>query len=131
MKTYKLNKEDKEIIKKAKALWKRDYVSQKHSVAAILISKSGEIFEGMSMEFNCGIAVCAERVAIFKMMPKEDEIKKIVAVYKNKVIPPCGVCREIMYEMNIKNLKNAEIIISGTKKTKLKELFPADWQKAF
>jgi len=127
----KLTKEDKEIIKKAEELWKRDYSSKKHSVSSILVSKDGEIFEGMSMEFHCGIAVCAERVAMFKLMPKQYEIKTIVAMYKDKIIPPCGVCRELMYEMSPKNLKNTWVIVSKSKKVKLKELFPHSWQEAF
>ncbi len=127
----KLTKKDKELIKKAKKLWKEYYVSKRHSVSAIVETKAGNIFEGMSMEFNCGIAVCAERVALFKMMPKKTEIKTIVAGYKDKIGPPCGVCRELMYEINKKNLGNTWVIISRSKKVKLKELYPYDWQKAF
>lgn len=127
----KLTKEDKDLIEKAESLWKRDYVSKRYSVAAILVSRSDKVYEGMSMEFQCGIAVCAERVAMFKMMPKEDEIKIIVAVYKDKVIPPCGVCRELMYEMNNKNLENTWVIISKEEKVKLNELYPVGWMKSF
>jgi len=121
-----LTKEDKELIKKYLELWKTKYVSKRHSVAAILQTKSGKIIEGMSMEFNCGIAVCAERVAMFKMMPDESEIKTIVAGYGEKIGPPCGVCRELMYEMNLDNLNNTWVIISPYQKVKLKELYPHD-----
>lgn len=127
----KLTKKDKELIKKYDDLWKKKYVSKRHSVAGILLSKSGKIYEGMSMEFDCGIAVCAERVAMFKMMPDETEIDTIVAGYGAKIGPPCGVCRELMYEINRKNLSNTWVIISRNKKVKLKELYPYDWQKAF
>ena len=126
----KLTKEDKEVIKKAKDLWKRKH-SKKHSVSSILVSKSGNVFEGMSMEFNCGISVCAERVAILRMMPDESEIKIVVAMDRDVIIPPCGVCREMMYEINEKNLKNTWVIVSKTKKVKLKDLYPYDWLKAF
>ncbi|MEK6889178.1 MAG: cytidine deaminase [Nanoarchaeota archaeon] len=127
----KLTKEDREIIKKAEKLWKTKYISKRHSVSSILVSKKGKVLEGMSMEFECGIAVCAERVAMFKMMPEEDEIKTIIAMYDNKIIPPCGVCRELMSEMNKKNLENTWIIVSRNKKVKLKELLKFDWQKVF
>jgi len=126
----KLTKEDKELIKKAEELWKKKYVSKKHSVSAILLSKSGKIFEGMSME-DIQASVCAERTAFFKMMPEENEIKTLVAVYKDKVIPPCGICREVMYDMNEKNLENTWIIVSKKQKVKLKELFPFPWKEAF
>jgi len=126
----KLTREDKELIQKAEKLWKEKYVSKKHSVSAVLISKNGNIFEGMSME-DIQVELCAERTAIFKMMPEENEIKIIVAVYKDKVIPPCGICREIMYDMNEKNLKNTWVIVSKKEKVRLGELFPFPWKEAF
>ncbi len=126
----KLTKEDKMLIEEANNLWERKH-SKKHSVASVLVSRSGERFDGMSMEFNCGISVCAERSAIFKMMPDEDEIKTIVAVHGKIIMPPCGVCREMMYEMNEKNLKNTWVIVSKTKKVKLRGLYPYDWLRVF
>jgi len=126
----KLTKEDKRLIEETKNLWKKKH-SKKHSVASILISKSGEKFDGMSMEFSCGISVCAERSAILKMMPDENEIDTIVALDRDVIMPPCGVCREFMYEMNEKNLKNTWVIVTKTKKVKLKDLYPYDWLKAF
>ena len=143
-----LTKEDKELIKKFDEFGKKKCVSERHSVAAILVSKSGKIYEGTSMEFDCGVGVCAERVALFKMMPDESEIKIIVAGYKDKIGPPCGVCRELMYEMNKKNLDKpmmpSELVMKIYKSnsntyfnlvsralSELKELYPYDWQKAF
>lgn len=127
----KLTKRDKELVKKAFNLWKTKYVSKRHSIASIALTKKDDYIEGMSMEFDCSVGVCAERTALFKMMPDETEVKTIVAVYKDKVIPPCGACRELIYEMNEKNLNNTWIIISKNKKIKLKDLFPYDWKKAF
>ena len=127
----KLTKEDKSLIKRFDNFRKKKCVSGRHSVAAVLVSKSGKIYEGTSMEFDCGVGVCAERATLFKMMPDENEIKIIVAGYKEKIGPPCGACRELMYEMNKKNLNNTWVIISRTKKLKLKELYPYHWQQAF
>jgi len=103
---------------------------KKHSVSAVLITSKGNVFEGMSME-DIQTGICAERTAFFKMMPEEREIKIIVAVYKDKVIPPCGICREIMYDMSEKNLENTWVIVSKKQKVKLKELFPFPWKEAF
>ena len=111
----KLTKEDKNLIGEAKKLWNKKH-SKKHSVSSILISKSGKKFEGMSMEFDGG--TCAERVAIFKMLPDETKIKTLVAMHKNKILPPCGTCRELMYEIDAKNLNDMWIIISNNKKVK-------------
>jgi cytidine deaminase len=126
----KLTKEDKKLIKKAEDVWKK-YDSKRHSVSAIVVTKSGKIYDGMSMEFSCGVGVCAERVAFFKMMPDETEIKTVIASSEKKVIPPCGVCRELMYEMNKNNLKNTWVIVSKNKKVKLGELVPYPWEEAF
>ena len=126
----KLTKEDKKLIGEAKKLWKEKYVSKKRSVSAVLITSKGNVFEGMSME-DIQTGICAERTAFFKMMPEEREIKIIVAVYKDKVIPPCGICREIMYDMSEKNLENTWVIVSKKQKVKLKELFPFPWKEAF
>jgi cytidine deaminase len=127
----KLTKEDKALITKVEKLWKKNYVSKKHSVAALVVSESGKIFEGMSMEFDCILGTCAERTAFFKMMPKENQIKSVVAIYDKKILPPCGCCREMMVQMNRKNLENTEVIVSRTEKVKLKELIPHVWQKVF
>jgi cytidine deaminase len=126
----KLTKEDKGLIQKAEKLWKKKYVSKKPSVSAIVLTSKGNIFEGMSME-DIQTRICAERTAFFKMMPDEKEIKTIVAVYKDKVIPPCGICREIMYDMSEKNLETTWVIVSKKQKVKLKELFPFPWKEAF
>ncbi len=62
----------------------------------------------------------------------EKEIKTIVAVWYNAktkkyyIIPPCGKCREMIHQSSKKNW-NAEVIISKTKKIKLKELLPTSW----
>ena len=125
----KLTKEDKDLIQSAEKLWRQKYVSKKHSVSAVLVTKKGNIFEGMSMEDNQS-GICAERTAFFKMMPEEREIKIIVAFYKNKVIPPCGICREIMYNMSTKNLQNTWVIVSNRQKVKLKNLLPFTWKEA-
>jgi len=58
--------------------------------------------------------------------------KKIVAVWysnttkKYQVIPPCGKCREMIHQASIKNW-DTEVIISSSKKVKLKDLLPHSW----
>ena len=60
---------------------------------------------------------------------QEYQIKKIVAVTSNgKILPPCGRCRELIYEINEKNI-DTDVIISKNKAVKLKELLPHIWQK--
>ena len=127
----KISKEDKnlievakEIILKSKAI---DLVDTAE-VGAALITKKGNIFSGVSIGFYCGMGSCGEYQAIGSMVSNgEKEIKTIVAVDENgKIIPPCGKCCEMISQACKKN-KNTEVIISKTKKVKLKELLPYAW----
>jgi len=126
----KLTKEDKSLIKECEKYGMKNR-SKRHSVSASVLSKSGKIFNGMSMEFDCILGACAERTAFFKMMPQETEIKTVVAMHKSDILPPCGSCREIMVQMNRKNLEDTWVIISENEKVRLKELLPHPWQKVF
>ena len=133
----KLTKQDKELIKEAEnAIFKTRNLKLINTgeVGAALITKRGNIYSGISMGFYCGIGSCGEYQAIGSMISNgEKEIKTIVAVWLNprnkkyEVIPPCGKCREMMHQACRKN-KNTEVIISKSKKVKLKELLPYAWE---
>ena len=126
----KLTKEDKELIGVCESYGMKNR-SKRHSVSATVVSKSGKVYNGMSMEFDCILGACAERTAFFKMMPEEDEIKIVVAIHKSDILSPCGSCREMMVQMNRKNLDNTWVIVSRNEKVKLKYLLPNVWQKVF
>jgi cytidine deaminase len=52
----------------------------------------------------------------------------IVAINNDgKIYPPCGRCREMMYQVNKLNL-DAKIILSDTKTVRLRFLLPMPWQ---
>src|SRR3989344_9642748 len=101
----KLTKEDKELIEKAKKIIiksKPVNLIDAGDVGCALMTSKGNIFQGVSMNFHCGIGSCGEYQAIGNMISNgEKEIKTIVAVWddeKNKkyhIIPPCGKCREM------------------------------------
>ena len=44
------------------------------------------------------------------------------------ILPPCGRCREFMYQINSDNLE-ADVIIGENKVIKLKKLLPHTWDK--
>ena len=135
----KLNKEDKELIKKAKEIIVKSKpvnLIDTGGVGAALETSKGNIFQGVSLGFYCGLGSCGEYQAVGNMISNgEKEIKKIVAVSyfgktkKYKVVPPCGKCREMFFQTCKKN-KNTEVIISSLKKVKLKELLPYPWVKS-
>jgi cytidine deaminase len=94
------------------------------SVAAALVSKSGKLYTGICIDLPSGMGFCAEHSAIAEMLKnRETEIEMMVAVSKDRILPPCGRCREMMYQINKKNL-NAKVIVDAYKIVLLRELLP-------
>lgn len=79
--------------------------------------------------------LCAERSAIAAMISDgEYRLRKVVAVWRNQqtgqlhVLPPCGVCREFMRQVDDGNL-DAEIVLDGERTKTLRELIPeCEWR---
>jgi cytidine deaminase len=131
-----LTKSDKEIISRAydtvKGVTEREFgnVVVAH-VGAALITGKGKIFTGVNMECKCDIGSCAEHHAIALMIRNnEHDIKTIVAVDRNgNIVPPCGRCRELIYQVTHNH--DVEIIVQNNKKVKLKELLPKIWEETY
>jgi len=126
---------NQELIKKAAAVAKQHKLSRSvfsGDVGCALVTDKNHIYIGVSIVADCGIGFCAEHSAIATMITNhENKIKKIVAIsYKGHVLPPCGRCRELLYQINEKNL-NTEVIVDKNKTKKLKSLLPEIWQKKF
>ena len=127
MQLLDLTKRDLELVEKAKKLiGKRK--SKRSSVASVLRTKSGKIFQGVNIEIECSApcSICAEYAAIGTMVSEgEEKIDIIVAVsYKDGgyVLPPCGKCRQFISEFG-----NPYVIVQiekELKKVKLNELYP-------
>jgi cytidine deaminase len=99
-------------------------------VGAAILTKNHKIYTGISLDNACGIGFCAEHAAVAEMLKNnETEILLCVAVTKrNKILPPCGRCRELLYQINKDNLK-ANIIVDTDKMVTLNDLFPMQWQE--
>ncbi|MCL5099569.1 MAG: cytidine deaminase [Candidatus Marsarchaeota archaeon] len=126
---------DNKLIKRAKRVAKAHKAStdvKTGRVGCALITNKNHVYTGVSIEASCGIGFCAEHSAIASMATnREYSIKRIVAVSSNgTILPPCGRCRELMYQINNKNL-DTEIVIGKGKATKLRDLLPEVWQKRF
>ena len=70
-------------------------------VGAAVETEDGEIYTGCNVESaSYGLTVCAERVAIWKGI--SDGVTKFgriaVVVDTEELTPPCGVCRQIIWE---------------------------------
>ena len=123
---------NEQLIQRAKSVVRPKEISEGVStgdVGCALISENNHLYLGVSIHACCGVGFCAEHSAIAAMVTNgEYRIKKIVAVSSDDILPPCGRCRELMYQIDEKNW-NTEIIIDKNRVVKLKDLLPEPWQK--
>jgi len=77
----------------------------KFRVGAAVLTSDGEIFAGCNVEnASYGLTICAERNAIFQAVAKGAlsktlQLKALVVVTPTeKLTPPCGACRQVIYE---------------------------------
>lgn len=95
-------------------------------VAAALETISGSIYTGICVVSPCGMGFCAEHSAIAEMLKNgESEIKSIVAVSKEGILPPCGRCREFMRQINPHNYFVTQVVLDDEKTIPLSELLPS------
>ncbi len=120
---------NQEMIDRAKAFLKPRNLSFENSaggVACALLSSTGAFYYGVCIDICSGIGFCAEHSAIAAMITAgESSIAKIVAVWgSGTVLPPCGRCREFMYQVDHTNLTQTQVILGVEKVVFLKELLP-------
>ena len=123
----------KKLIEKAKEARKNAYAPySKFKVGAALLGKSGKIYTGCNVEnATYGATICAERTALVKAISEgERKFTKIAIVASMKEpCPPCGICRQMLYEF----APNLGIIMTNlrgkTKIMKIKDLLPNAFHK--
>jgi cytidine deaminase len=118
-----------EMIEKAKSVLKPRELYLGNSagdVACSLLSSNGNLYLGVCIDISSGIGFCAEHSAIAAMITAgETGIARIVAVWgENTVLPPCGRCRELMYQIDEANLDSTEVILGENIVVKLRDLMP-------
>lgn len=93
---------EEELIKAAADARERAYAPYSNfRVGAAVEAESGDIYIGCNVESaSYGLTVCAERVAIWKGIScGEKRFTRIaVVVDTEELTPPCGVCRQIIWE---------------------------------
>jgi cytidine deaminase len=70
-------------------------------VGAAVRAGSGRTYAGCNIEnATLGLTLCAERVAIFKAMSEGERDFDAIAVVTDvkRLTPPCGACRQIIWE---------------------------------
>ena len=97
------------------------------SVASALLTEDGNIFTGICIDIACGVGFCAEHSAIAEMLKnRETRIKEIIAINSNNTMPPCGRCRELMFQVNEDNI-DTKVHLSESSSALLSELLPYRW----
>ena len=103
-------------------------------VGAALEDDSGRIHTGCNVEnATYGLTVCAERVAVFKAISEGARkfTRVVVAADTEVLTPPCGACRQILWEfcgdveLTLVNLRGK------TEMFHLKDLFPRPFDASF
>ena len=103
-------------------------------VGAALEDDSGRIHTGCNVEnATYGLTVCAERVAVFKAISEGARkfTRIAVAADTDVLTPPCGACRQILWEF----CGDVELILVNprgkTETFRLKDLFPRPFDASF
>ena len=122
---------DVELIEAARAVAGRFGLSEPRltagQVGAALRTRSGNIYTGICLDLACGLGTCAEHSAITEMLKhRETEVKSIVAISDSRILPPCGRCRELLAQIDAKNMSTVVILADGKSLT-LVELLPHYW----
>jgi cytidine deaminase len=95
------------------------------TVAAVIVTSSGAHYSGVSMEFTSGMGSCAEHAAVADMLKDhQTQIAYVVAVHHDgRVFPPCGRCREMMWQLDTRN-GDAQVILASDLAKPLSVLLP-------
>jgi cytidine deaminase len=99
-------------------------------VSAALLTSTGKAYRGVNLSAACGLGYCGETAAIAQMLTDgETRIHMLVAINtQGKLLPPCGRCRELLYQIDHGNLET-KILLAGGKTVRLAELLPERWQE--
>ena len=106
----------------------------KFKVGAAIEDIDGRIHTGCNVEnATYGLTVCAERVAVFKAI--SEGVRKFrrvaVAADTGNLTPPCGACRQILWEF----CGDVEIVLVNlagkTETYRLKDLFPKPFDVSY
>ena len=106
----------------------------KFKVGCAIALKNGKVIRGTNIENKSyGLTICAERVALFKMVSEgltKYDVEAILIIGATKEpITPCGACREVMNELLLPETK---VILANmerdTLEIKVSDLLPLSFK---
>ena len=133
------------LVEKAKEAVNHSYSPYSHfSVGAAVLLENGEIITGSNQENSAyPSGLCAERVALFYANSRYPDVPvKALAVcaftngeYLETAVPPCGACRQVMLETEIRFKTPIKVILYGKKHilviNSAKDLLPLSFSGEF
>ena len=126
---------DMELIEAAKAVRENAYAPfSEFKVGAALETEDGEIISGCNVESaSFGLTVCAERVAVWKAISLGKRKVKHIAVVADTedLTPPCGVCRQIIWEFGGDIPVTLANLNGKTEVIQMKDLLPRAFDTKF
>jgi cytidine deaminase len=123
------------LIEAALAARKNAHAPYSHfRVGAALEDIGGHIHTGCNVEnATYGLTICAERVAVFKAISEGARkfTRSAVAADTDVLTPPCGACRQILWEF-CGDIELTLVNLRGKTETfRLKDLFPRPFDASF
>ena len=132
MERHELKEKDHQLIQMALECLAKNFDDgvYNHTVGCALLCKNGKVFCGVNCDGIHGS--CAEYITMgMAVSAGEREFDTIVAVHEkhlNGVIPPCGNCRQMLFEY----CPDIKVIVNDEKgkliKVAARDLLPFTWQ---
>lgn len=109
----------------------RDLITTRSScggVGAAILTSAGNVYSSICIDMSSGIGFCAEHADATEMLKdSESHVVAMLAVrYNGKVLPPCGRCREMIAQCDIRN-REALVYVAADVTQTLEELLPHNW----
>lgn len=128
-----MKSQDAKLIEAAQAVWggfklREDGDFSAGTVGAAIQTVDGNIYTGICIDLACGLGFCAEASAIAEMLKqRETHIATVVAVGEDGILgAPCGRCREMIAQVDRRNL-HCRVLLPDGRETTLAALLPDHW----
>jgi cytidine deaminase len=127
---------DEELVERAKQARHAAHAPYSNfEVGAAILASDGRVFTGCNIENSAyGLTMCAERVAIFKAVSEgsHEFLKVAVVADHENLTPPCGCCRQMIWEFAADETEVILANLSGdVQKFEIKELLPEAFDARF